>query len=186
MSTIPTYTCRVEGCARQSHTRGWCQAHYTRWRRHGDALYCKPTLNERFWAKVHMGHDCWIWTGGRSGDGYGRFRIAPGRKVGAHRWAYEQLVAPIPEGLTIDHLCRNPACVNPAHMEPVTSRENTLRGISPPATHAVKTECIHGHPFLPQNIYIRRNGRPFRFCRKCLYRRIREYETRRKAGYVRV
>jgi hypothetical protein len=87
---------------------------------------------ERFWLKVDRQDqgECWRWTGAVAG-GYGRFWIGPGRARGrpvqAHRFAYELLVGPIPDGLTIDHLCLNKLCVNPAHMEPVTGAENSRR-----------------------------------------------------------
>mgnify|MGYP001608583411 CR=1 FL=1 len=85
-----------------------------------------PTLDERFWAKVLVGDGCWDWQASKTPGGYGSFRAAD-RTVCAHRFSYELLVGPIPEGLDLDHLCRNKGCVNPEHLEPVTRRENMLR-----------------------------------------------------------
>ena len=99
--------------------------------------------------------ECWLWTGYVTPDGYGRFR-PQGRKtrvVSTHRWVYEQLVGPIPAGLTIDHLCRVRNCLNPAHMEPVEHRVNNARGTSPTAINARRTHCTHGHELTPDNLY---------------------------------
>ena len=85
----------------------------------------KLVAGDRFWAKVDKGIFCWDWLGGKS-NGYGRFWVE-GRLVQAHRWAYETMVGPIPEGLTLDHLCRVRYCVNPSHLEPVTLGENIRR-----------------------------------------------------------
>lgn len=84
---------------------------------------------EAMWARVMPVPEsgCWIWTGELNRNGYGRvWRL--GRRVMAHRAMYELLVGPIPEGLVLDHLCRVRCCVNPKHLEPVTVRENTIRG----------------------------------------------------------
>lgn len=112
----------------------------------------------RFWVKVQKTPGCWLWTAAVSREGYGVFgaeRVGGrNRFVHSHRYAYELLVGPIPDGLHLDHLCRVPRCVNPAHLEPVTPRENTLRGIGPSAKNAVKTHCKHGHPFTPENTRI--------------------------------
>lgn len=117
--------------------------HYARWYRTGDPLAVRvggPKRRdpaERFWEKIDLSGDCWIWTlapNGRAGGygrggGYGRFTVSykPHVRVLAHRFAYEQLVGPIPEGMELDHLCRNTRCVRPEHLEPVTMRENRLR-----------------------------------------------------------
>jgi len=104
-------------------------------------------VTERFWAKVDKTGDCWVWTASTRGSGgYGQFRIGK-RQVFAHRVAYELEIGPIPEGLVIDHLCRNHLCVNPAHLEPVTERENILRGEAPSAQAARSTRCQRGHLF---------------------------------------
>lgn len=122
---------------------------------------------DRFWSKVDKSGDCWIWTAAKFGNGYGMF--SPdyrGKSWLAHRFAYEMKVGPIPEGLTIDHLCRKHACVNPAHLEPVTKRENTLRGISPVAVNAQRTHCPHGHAYSPENTWVDKTGA--RHCRICM------------------
>lgn len=105
----------------------------------------EPTA--RFWAKVVKTESCWIWTGSHQVGGYGNFQPIKGRGIGAHRYAYQITVGPIPNGLQLDHLCRNRLCVNPAHLEPVTARENTLRGNTMPALNAAKTHCPNGHEY---------------------------------------
>jgi hypothetical protein len=122
-------------------------------------------LEERFWEKVDRsaGPDgCWPWLAGRYSTGYGEFSIGY-RKSAAHRVAYELLIGPIPAGLELDHLCRNRLCVNPAHLEPVTTRENILRGESGSAKNARKTHCHNGHPLTPGNLTPGPNGE-----RRCL------------------
>jgi hypothetical protein len=121
---------------------------------------------ERFFAKVEKTDTCWLWTGAKNQDGYGRFRL-DGRKVQAHRFAYELLVDPIPEGLELDHTCRVRHCVRPDHLEPVTHRENIVRGVGVGKWNARKTHCKHGHPFDAENTYInvRLNRRSCRACR---------------------
>lgn len=126
----PNRPCAVEGCPRTYAQRGWCWSHYERWRKHGDPLAGGSYVGDdkaRFWAKVDKQSDCWVWTGAIKPNGYGTF--GAGKKTCyAHRWAYEHVVGSIPDGMHIDHLCRNRACVNPAHLEPVSSAVNVNRG----------------------------------------------------------
>ena len=124
------------------------------------------TPEERFWPKVEITESCWLWTAGRVWNGYGRFKVA-GRHVYAHRFAYELLDGPIPDGLQLDHLCRVRHCVNPAHLELVTNRENSLRGESFSAINAAKTHCPQGHPLTPENLVpsaLRRGSRACLIC----------------------
>lgn len=126
---------------------------------------------------VSIKSPCWIWTRRPSMNGYGRIGITGL----AHRASYEAFVGPIPSGLHIDHLCRVRRCVNPAHLEPVTCKENILRGESPEAKFARQTHCKDGHPF---DVHARRlsDGRPYgRSCKRCDARRSRESRARIKA-----
>lgn len=104
---------------------------------------------------------CWTYTGSLHANGYGQFWINRQNRV-AHRVAYELLVGEVPAGADLDHLCRNRACCNPAHLEPVTRRENARRGIKGVLT----THCPHGHEYVEENIY--RNPKTgHRMCRTC-------------------
>lgn len=97
----------------------------------------------------------------------------------AHRWIYTQRVGPIPEGMQLDHLCRVRACANPAHLEPVTSRQNTMRSpIANAAVRASATHCESGHEFSGANLYIDPNG--YRRCRACIRRWAAESKERRR------
>jgi hypothetical protein len=129
---------------------------------------------ERFWAKVRKTDGCWLWQGSLR-SGYGRFRGGAGPLVTAHRYAYRLLVGPIPEGLVLDHLCRNGACVNPAHLEPVTQRENLRRGTGFNATNAAKTHCPAGHPYSEANTYRWRDARICLACHAEGRKRRRDY-----------
>lgn len=140
----------------------------------------RRTPEQRFWAKVHKTDLCWIWIG-TIARGYGQFWDGQ-RVVGAHRFAYELLVDSIPGGLQLDHLCRNRRCVNPAHLEPVTRRENILRGAGVTARNAAKTHCVNGHELTPANTYIRPGARPGRECLTCNRAIWRERDQRRKAA----
>jgi len=117
---------------------------------------------ERIWGKVKKGenpNDCWIWTGRKAPDGYGRFRHR-GHAYAAHRICYN-VFHEIPHALVLDHLCRNKGCVNPAHLEPVTHRENLLRSVR------LKTCCKHGHEYTPENTRLHGPYLTKRACRTC-------------------
>jgi hypothetical protein len=176
--------CAVEDCTAPYHCQGYCRIHYVRWKKYGDPhwitprnTYMRPSASTRFWRHVDIsgGPDaCWPWTASTSHRGYGQFHFE-GKNIGSHCFAYWELVGPIPEGTELDHVkargCIGPSCCNPAHMEPVTHRENILRGDAPSAHSARQTHCIHGHPFDDANTYWWRGSR---LCRTCRERRNRE------------
>lgn len=130
-----------------------------------------PWIRDRFWSKVEKRGDdeCWPWHGRKTRKGYGLFGHAG--EVLAHRRAYRYSIGEIPEGLTLDHLCGEPSCVNPAHLEPVTLKENILRGNGVAARNARKTHCLRGHLLDGENLIVRPTGRG---CRECSRRSGRE------------
>jgi hypothetical protein len=168
--------CAVDDCTNPVKARTLCQHHYMQARR-GHRLL--PPLRDRsidtmFWGKVVKGEGCWIWSGEILRTGYGRHWEANGRCL-AHRRAYELTIGPIPKGFQLDHLCRNRACVNPAHLEAVTARVNNLRSQSPSAKNAAKTHCKRGHEFNEANTYRHKVGRSCRTCQ-------RERDRRRRSA----
>jgi hypothetical protein len=120
---------------------------------------------------------CWLWDGKPTAEGYGAL-VEDGWFHMAHRRVWERLVGPIPEGATLDHLCRVRLCVNPEHLEPVSHRTNVLRGVGPTAANAAKTHCKYGHPLSGDNLRITA-GR--RVCRECERRAAREKMRRKYA-----
>ena len=112
---------------------------------------------------------CWLMSLAPRPDGYVFIRNGDGRKMAAHRWLYEQIVGPVPDGLTLDHLCRNRACVNPEHLEAVEHAENVRRGVAPSAVNRRKKLCVRGHDLDdPANRRRRRGARAsHRECREC-------------------
>lgn len=128
----------------------------------------KRHIEHRFWQYVEWSEGCWLWTGAQYPNSYGHFswRAASGY---AHRAAYMLAIGTIPDGLSLDHLCRTPACVNPAHLEAVSSRENVLRSpIAPAAINARKTRCPRGHVL--EDAYVNKRGRQCRQCRNATQR----------------
>lgn len=156
-------SCSVEGCERPALARVLCAMHYHRGRADGSLRLLDWT--ETFWEKVLKSDGCWTWTGSLSVHGYGKV-TRQRRFRSAHRLAYELLIGPIPAGLTLDHLCRNRRCVKPAHLEPVTMRENLRRGDSPSAIARRTNRCKNGHVYTPENTYFWRGGRSCVVCRR--------------------
>ncbi len=149
--------------------------------RGGDFVSMKFELSSRaidlFMSHVEMepNSGCWLWTGRWSEDGYGRSarRESDGKSHNrmAHRVSYEMLVGKVPHGMFLDHLCRTRCCVNPMHLEPVTNRENVIRGRFPSMVKerlSKITHCPKGHEYTQDNTYIRIfNGYKCRQCMIC-------------------
>lgn len=136
---------------------------------------------DRFWLRVDRTPYCWNWIGVKS-NGYGQFNVStyPTKIVKAHRYCYELLVGPIPEGMDLDHTCRNRACVNPHHLEPVTRSENLKRGI---AARSPEGLCPRGHKKIPVPTHWK-PGRGTTYCRICFLRTQKEqYMKRKEASY---
>jgi HNH endonuclease len=144
----------------------------------------KRTLEERFWEKVDKNgpiaiirgvpSQCWIWIASRDPRGYGHIGLNRSLQR-AHRVSLRLADIPIPDDLVVDHLCRNPSCVNPDHIEPVTQRENVKR-----ALRNRKTHCKNGHPLIATNLragHLKKRG--WRQCRTCQIEYMRKYNARR-------
>lgn len=148
-------------------------------------------VNTYVWLKIHKkSNGCWLWTGSTDRFGYGILAIRSHKNKYAHRIVYEMTRGPIPQGLTLDHLCGVKACVNPEHLEPVTIRVNILRAVSPASINAAKTQCVHGHPLTPHNTYryfhMNQHGESIghRFCKTCIQARAKNkrFVSRPKHG----
>lgn len=187
LTTVYPEFCTVEGCNRPYMAKGLCTGHYDRLKTgrpvEGPLRPVGLTMQDRFWSKVDKNGpepapdtlaaqrglgNCWVWTG-RLSHGYGVIQIgtlAMPTTVLAHRLAWEmENGRQFPKGLEPDHLCRRPSCMKPLHLEPVTHRENMLRGNTFAARQAARTHCPQGHEYSPENTYVSRNGS--RSCRAC-------------------
>lgn len=130
-----TKGCMFSGCKEQHHAKNYCGGHYAQWRAAAGRRGLRPvkavdprlpgTSDERFWARVDKNgpKGCWLWTGKPTDKGYCRVDF-DGTHMYGHRYAYEQLVGPIPDGLQVDHMCHETLCVNPKHLQTVTQAEN--------------------------------------------------------------
>lgn len=164
-----TQRCTIDGCEKQLRCQGWCEMHYSRWRRNGSPHIAstrapkRPPAVERWRARIEQRADgCWEWTASRYSNGYGRFREPiTRRQCLAHRWGYEQFIGPVPDDLELDHLCRNKACVNPDHLEPVTHAENVRRW---QITLVKPTHCRNGHEYTSDNCLWHASVRRCRTC----------------------
>jgi len=139
----------------------------------------RPVIDRILAQRLVDENDCWIWQGKSKNKGYGVIRIGGRRGVTAfvHRVLYEAAKGPIPDGLVIDHLCRNPACVNPDHLQAVTQAVNVQRGESPFARNARKTHCPQGHELIAPNLYSKRGLRECLACRRVRGRKKRAPAT---------
>lgn len=127
---------------------------------------------------------CWPWPGSDDGQGYGQLK-SNNKNYRAHKYFYEHLVGPVPDGMVLDHTCHDPSvcglgntcphrkCCNPKHLNPTTNKRNILRGGGEAARNAAKTHCTKGHEFTPENTYSQRNGKGCRTCRNASAREAR-------------
>jgi len=134
----------------------------------------RASIEARFWSKVNKTGECWLWTAALSNTGYGVFMLHDRNLMLAHRVAYTLSKGAIPKGKVLDHLCRNPACVNPDHAEVVEQGENIRRGVMIQRALeacAAKTHCPQGHPYNEENTYLWRGRRQCRACSAAKMRR---------------
>lgn len=137
-------------------------------------------VKTRFWSKVEITDNCWIWKGGKVPDGYGCFWNSE-KNVGAHRFSYQIFYGEIPKDLVINHKCRNRCCVNPYHLELTTNKQNILLGIGITAVNKNKEYCKRGHKLDEENIYAMRKNRD---CKICANLRAREYFLNNRERYL--
>lgn len=170
----PSGPCVEPDCDRPARALGFCTMHRAR-QRAAERPPAPPRPRKWTTDNCYTVADsgCWEWRGPQNPMGYGTHPQAL-----AHRWMYAELVGPIPDGLTIDHLCRNTICVNPAHLEPVTMAENNRRATL--ARQAERPTCIRGHEYTSENTYVA-PGTLRRSCRTCHRDYQREFKRRRRA-----
>lgn len=195
VTSYPMHGCSVPGCERDHNAKGFCRRHYDRWKATGDPgpaeiqRQIRGSVSERIAARVKivpgpLDTPCHEWQGPRNPKGYGRFSIRPGHAIGVPRWVLSQkLGRAVPRTHVPDHLCRNPPCVNPEHLEEVTHRENQHR--SPGLAAATRERCPSGHEYTPENTITERTkaGYEARRCRICRRKYRTELQRRRRARH---
>ena len=151
-----------------------------------DGRFLSRDADERFWEKVEFENEifpengCMLWTAGKI-NGYGKFPLRHNKTVTAHRWLYERIRGPVPEGMQLDHLCRVRHCVNPDHLEPVSSKVNINRGET--GIHfRQRTHCKHGHEYTAENTAFYRCRPRERFCLICKKERRRKYASQKQSS----
>lgn len=170
-----TRVCSVDGCSKPHDSHGYCGMHAQRMRR-GRALdHQRPSREDYFLSAFERTESCWLWNRKIAVSGYGQFS---GDSLLAHRYSYELFVGPIPDDLQIDHLCGVKRCVNPAHLEAVTRKENLRRRDLAYGILSAVTACPQGHPYDDANTYRHASGR--RQCRACSRERAQRNRERKK------
>ncbi len=175
--------CAIVGCGKPRRGREWCNTHYKRWYRHGTPepgntrRATKPELIERLegFVSPEPNSGCWLWTGAVMANGYGVFGVAGYDTALAHRVSFLLHKGPIQAGLVLDHKCRTRCCVNPDHLEPVTTAENLARGLRATGGYR-KTHCRNGHEYTPETTI--RDWSGARRCKTCRVAFRREYDRR--------
>src|SRR5262249_5580793 len=141
------------------------------------------TAWDRFIPKVEITEGCWNWLAAKGGrQGHAIFVDENDKHASAYRWLWEQMYGPLPKDIELDHLCRNPSCVNPDHLEPVTRKTNQRRGFGFAGLRSRQTHCIRGHEFNAENTHIAANGT--RHCKPCNRLGNRRRRAKRLCGTV--
>lgn len=143
--------------------------------------YSREPIIDRLARAFTKNGDCWIWNGYKNPSGHAQMSYK-GVRTGAHRLSYETFVGKIPEGLVLDHLCKQPSCINPNHLEPVTQGENVKRSDTNLVAKQMRrdNECKRGHKFTEENVYIRPSDPSIRECRTCRYDALRRFNLKKK------
>lgn len=157
-------------CNDYAFRRNLCDFHYREFLDNGGDRIIRRPVSERIFENVYMDPNCgcWIWLGAVNSTNYGTFSIGRSNPILVHRVSHALFKGPIAKGFTIDHLCRNTLCVNPAHLEAVTQSINSKRGLSPIINKLRAqrmTHCKHGHPRTKENLWFRKNG--YTICKEC-------------------
>jgi hypothetical protein len=172
-----TRICMIAGCNRIHVGRGFCNMHLRRWVRTGRAGEAETRKTDTarltdlsLYSRV-IDTGCWQWTGYINKDGYAHMAYLGRQGVPAHRVAWVLANGPIPDGMTVDHVCFNPGCVNAKHLQLLTRSANSRR------KKMIKTCCVHGHEFTDENTYLDKSNRGRR-CRACGRERSAAYKAR--------